>query len=46
MPITAEALAAASTKDELAEEADKAGVDGAAAMNKDELAEALAEVMS
>ena len=36
----AEALAAASTKDELLAEARNAGVDGASSMNKDELAEA------
>jgi hemerythrin superfamily protein len=46
LPMTPDALAAASTKDELVEEAQKAGVDGASSMNKDELAAALADVMS
>jgi hemerythrin superfamily protein len=46
MPMKAEALSAAATKDELASEATSAGVDGARSMNKDELAKVLAEVMS
>ena len=46
LPMDAEALAAASTKDELLEEARSAGVDGAASMTKDELAEALAAKMA
>jgi hypothetical protein len=40
------ALAKASTKDELAEEAANAGIDGASSMTKDELAEALSSVMA
>jgi iron-sulfur cluster repair protein YtfE (RIC family) len=46
MPISASALSAASTKDELVHEAQSAGVEGAGSMNKDELAEALAAHMS
>jgi hemerythrin superfamily protein len=46
MPMDAEALAAASTKDELVAEAEQAGVDGARSMTKDELAEALVGAMS
>lgn len=46
MPVTAEALGAASTKEELADEATKAGIDGSASMNKDELATALAANMT
>jgi iron-sulfur cluster repair protein YtfE (RIC family) len=46
MPMTAGALAAASTKDELLEEANSAQVEGAASMNKAELADALAAKMS
>jgi len=41
----ADALAAASTKDELVAEAKSAGVDGAASMTKNELATALADKM-
>ncbi len=46
LPIDGATLAAASTKDELLDEARAAGVDGAASMTKDELAEALASVMA
>jgi hemerythrin superfamily protein len=46
LPMGADALAAASTKDELLEEARAANVEGAASMNKAELAEALAANMS
>jgi hemerythrin superfamily protein len=46
LPVTADALSAASHKDELVEEARSAGIDGAASMTKDDLAEALAETMS
>lgn len=46
LPMTADALAAASTKDELVEEAKTAGIDGAASMTKEELAGALADVMA
>lgn len=46
LPMTADALSAASTKEELVEEANKAGIEGAGSMNKDELAEALASVMA
>ena len=46
LPMGADALAAASTKDELLEEARAANVEGAASMNKAELAEALAGKMS
>jgi hemerythrin superfamily protein len=46
LPMTADALSAASTKEELVEEATKAGVDAASSMNKDELAEALSSVMA
>jgi hemerythrin superfamily protein len=45
LPITAEALADASTKDELLEEAKRAGVDATASMTKDDLAKALAGAM-
>jgi hemerythrin superfamily protein len=45
LPMEAESLAAASTKEELLEEAGSAGIEGASAMNKDELAEALAAKM-
>jgi hypothetical protein len=41
-----DALAAASNKDELLEEARLAGVEGAASMNKDELAKALSARMT
>jgi hemerythrin superfamily protein len=44
--VDADALAEASTKDELLEEARSAGVEGASSMNKGELAEALAGVMA
>jgi iron-sulfur cluster repair protein YtfE (RIC family) len=46
LPMDAEALGAASTKDELIDEARSAGVDGAASMTKGELAEALAARMA
>jgi iron-sulfur cluster repair protein YtfE (RIC family) len=46
MPMTAEALGAAATKDELVKEAEAAGVDGADSMTKDELAGALASAMA
>lgn len=46
LPMDADALADASTKDELLAEARNAGVEGAASMNKAELAEALAGVMA
>ena len=46
MPMEANAIAAASTKDELLAEAKAADVEGAAAMNKEELAEALAGKMA
>jgi hemerythrin superfamily protein len=46
LPMDADALAAASTKDELLEEAKSAGIDGAASMTKAELAEALAHAMA
>jgi iron-sulfur cluster repair protein YtfE (RIC family) len=45
LPMDAAALAAAATKDELLAEAKSAGIDGAASMNKDELADALASAM-
>jgi hemerythrin-like domain-containing protein len=45
LPMEADALAAAATKDELVAEAKGAGVDGASSMTKDELAEALAGAM-
>ena len=46
LPMTAEALEAAASKDELAKEAEAAGVDGAGSMTKGELADALASVMA
>jgi len=46
MPMSADALAAASSKDELLAEANSAGVEGASSMTKAQLADALAEVMS
>jgi len=46
LPMGADALAAASSKDELLAEAKSAGVDGAASMTKAQLADALAGVMS
>ena len=46
LPMGADALAAASSKEELLAEAKSAGVDGAASMTKAELADALAEVMA
>src|SRR6187200_1259015 len=45
LPMGPDALAAASTKDELLTEAKNAGVSGAASMTKAELAEALAAQM-
>jgi len=46
LPMEADALAASASKDELAEEARSAGVEGAASMSKAELAGALADRMS
>jgi hemerythrin superfamily protein len=46
LPMVADALAAAATKEELREEASSAGIEGASSMNKAELAEALAAQMS
>jgi hemerythrin superfamily protein len=46
LPMEADALAAASTKDELLSEAEAAGIEGAASMKKDELASALASNMA
>jgi hemerythrin superfamily protein len=46
MPMEADAIAAASSKDELLAEAKAADVEGAASMSKDELAEALAGKMA
>ena len=46
LPMGADALAAASSKDELLAEAKSAGVDGASSMTKAQLADALAEVMA
>jgi hemerythrin superfamily protein len=46
LPMDAEALAAASTKEELLEEARSVGVEGTASMTKTDLAEALAEKMA
>jgi hemerythrin superfamily protein len=46
LPMDAAAIAAASTKDELLAEARSANIEGAASMNKTELAEALAANMS
>jgi hemerythrin superfamily protein len=46
LPMEADALAAASTKEELVSEAEAAGIDGAASMKKDELASALASNMA
>jgi hemerythrin superfamily protein len=46
LPMEADALAAATTKDELVAEADAAGIEGASSMKKAELAEALAAKMS
>jgi hemerythrin superfamily protein len=43
LPMLPEALSAASTKEELVEEAKQAGIDGASSMTKDELAEQLIE---
>jgi hemerythrin superfamily protein len=45
LPMEPPALASAFSKDELVEEAEKAGIDGASDMKKDELAEALAGAM-
>jgi hypothetical protein len=45
LPMPAPALAAASTKDELLEEASSAEIEGASSMTKDQLAEALAAKM-
>ncbi len=46
MPMPAEGLAKASSKEELVAEAESAGIDGASDMKKDELAEALSEAMA
>ena len=46
LPMEADALVAASTKDELVAEAKNAGVEGASSMTKEELAEALAAGMA
>jgi iron-sulfur cluster repair protein YtfE (RIC family) len=46
LPMEAEAIAAASSKDELLAEAKNAGVEGAASLTKEELAQALARQMS
>jgi hemerythrin superfamily protein len=45
LPSDAAALAAASTKDELVAEAEKAGIQGSSSMTKDELADALSASM-
>jgi hemerythrin-like domain-containing protein len=46
LPMDADALAAAATKEELAAEAEAAGIEGAGSMKKDELAKALAGTMA
>jgi hemerythrin superfamily protein len=46
LPMGADALAAASSKDELLAEAKSAGVEGASGMTKAQLADALAQVMA
>lgn len=46
LPMEAAALSSAFSKDELVEEASKAGVDATSSMTKDEIAKALAGVMS
>jgi hypothetical protein len=46
LPMDADALATASTKEELLDEARAAGIEGIGSMNKGELAEALAQVMA
>ena len=46
MPLTAEALAAASTKPELVDEATNVGIEHASSLTKQELAEALADKMA
>jgi hemerythrin superfamily protein len=46
LPMEADALADAASKDELVTEAERAGIDGAASMNKGELANALVGAMS
>lgn len=46
MPMPADALAKASSKEELVAEAENVGIDGAADMKKEELAEALASAMA
>ena len=46
LPMEAQALAAASTKEELLAEAESAGIDGATSMTKEELADALASRMA
>jgi len=46
LPVTADALSAAATKEELLEEAQSAGLDVSSSMTKDQLADALAKVMA
>jgi iron-sulfur cluster repair protein YtfE (RIC family) len=46
MPMEADALSAAASKEELVSEAEAAGIDGASSMKKDELASALASNMA
>ena len=46
LPMTADGLAKASSKDELLHEAEQLGIDGASSMTKDELAGVLAEQMA
>jgi hypothetical protein len=46
LPMEATAISAASTKNELLDEAAKAGIEITSSMTKDELAEALASSMS
>lgn len=46
MPMPAEALAKASSKEELVAEAENAGIEGASDMKKDELAEALSSALA
>jgi hemerythrin superfamily protein len=46
LPMEADALAAAASKEELVSEAEAAGIEGAASMKKDELASALASNMA
>jgi hemerythrin-like domain-containing protein len=46
LPMDAEAIAAASTKEELVSEAQNAGIEGASSMTKQQLADALASAMA